>query len=383
MKLVAGNDIGNSETKMFVDDVLIKQPSVIKRLMKQPDFIEDDDEKNIANLLDDLVVEVSSAGLRRSGLFFVGKRANSTGMDVENLNIKTGNKHRNDIPVVMTLSMLSARAVQLHYQKENEVPSFIDLDVDLITAIPASEYSKEKAEQLEKRFFDHEHIVIVYVGDKSVTVKMKFNFVKVTREGLPALYAFLESEEDILSNYRKIYPDDGLIPMDLKDKKILHVDIGDGTSEYIYTIGLNPVVDACSGEPRGVGHAAEIAKELLKDETNGYVDLNRQQFMEHLRDTESNFHKLAQQFMKEARFIQSDKILEDVEEKYTNNAAGNVDIITVYGGGSIQFKEELYEDLKIFTEDVKCKLLWVPEKYAADMNAGGMNILIKKVFKQR
>src|SRR5699024_10559611 len=274
MELVVGNDIGNSETKTIVNDVLIKQPSVIKRLLKKPDFTEVDDRKNVINLLDELVVNVSSGALRRDGLYFVGKRANLSADNVENINIKLGNKHRNDIPVVMTLSMLSARAVQLHYQKENEVPSFIDLDVDLITAIPASEYSKEKAEQLEKRFFDHEHIVIVYVGDKSVTVKMKFNFVKVTREGLPALYAFLESEEDILSNYRKIYPDDGLIPMDLKDKKILHVDIGDGTSEYIYTIGLNPVVDACSGEPRGVGHAAEIAKELLKDETNGYVELN-------------------------------------------------------------------------------------------------------------
>ena len=31
-------------------------------------------------------------------------------------------------------------------------------------------------------------------------------------------------------------------------QKILHADIGDGTSEYIFSKGLNPVPDACWGE---------------------------------------------------------------------------------------------------------------------------------------
>lgn len=384
MELVVGNDIGNSETKTIVNDVLIKQPSVIKRLLKKPDFTEVDDRKNVINLLDELVVNVSSGALRRDGLYFVGKRANLSADNVENINIKLGNKHRNDIPIIMTLSMLSARAIQLHYQKENEVPSLIDLDVDMITAIPASEYSKEKAEQLQKRFLDHEHIVTVYVGGKSVTVKLNFNFVKVTQEGVPALYAFLESDEDILNDYRKIYPDDELEPKGLKDKKILHVDIGDGTTEYIYTIGLNPVVDACSGERRGVGHATEEATKLIKDEVGGYLDINRQQFIEMYRDETNNLHDLAKQFMSEARFLQSNQIIEDVEEKYISNTAGNVDIIAVYGGGSIQFKPELYDSLLEFAETVKCKLLWVPENYAVDMNVNGMMVLIEKVFsKQR
>src|SRR5699024_3325101 len=384
MELVVGNDIGNSETKNIVNDVLIKQHSVIKRLLKKPDFTEVDDRKNVINLLDELVVNISSGALRRDGLYFVGKRANLSADNVENINIKLGNKHRNDIPIIMTLSMLSARAIQLHYQKENEVPSLIDLDVDMITAIPASEYSKEKAEQLQKRFLDHEHIVTVYVGGKSVTVKLNFNFVKVTQEGVPALYAFLESDEDILNDYRKIYPDDELEQKGLKDKKILHVDIGDGTTEYIYTIGLNPVVDACSGERRGVGHATEEATKLIKDEVGGYLDINRQQFIEMYRDETNNLHDLAKQFMSEARFLQSNQIIEDVEEKYISNTAGNVDIIAVYGGGSIQFKPELYDSLLEFAETVKCKLLWVPENYAVDMNVNGMMVLIEKVFsKQR
>lgn len=382
MKLIVGNDIGNSATKTIVNGTLIKQPSVIKRLLKKPDFTEIDDRKNVINLLDELVVNVSSNAIRRDGLYFVGKRANVTADNVENINIKLGNKHKHDIPVIMTLSMLSARAVQLYYQEKSEVPSSLELDIDMITAIPASEFSKEKAEQLQNRFLDHEHIVTIYVGDKSVMVKLKFDFVRVTQEGVPALYAFLESDEEILSNYKKLYSDD-LIPKDLKDKKILHVDIGDGTTEYIYTTGLNPVLDACSGERRGVGHATEEATKLIKDEVGGYLNINRQQFISIHRDETHNLHVLANQFMREARYLQSNRILEDIEEKYTNNAAGNVDIIAVYGGGSIQFKPELYDSLLEFTETVKCKLLWVPENYAVDMNVNGMMVLIEKVFSKR
>lgn len=384
MELFVGNDIGNSETKTIVNDTIIKQPSVIKKLLKKPDFTEVNEQKNISNLLDELVVHVSSDAIRRDGLYFVGKRANVTADKVENINIKLGNKHKHDIPVVMTLSMLSARAIQLHYNENKEIPSTLDLDIEMVTAIPASEYSKEKAEQLENRFTHNPHLVTVYVGDKTVVVKLSFNFVKVTQEGVPALYAFLESDEDILENYRKLYPNDNSMPKDLRDKKILHLDIGDGTSEYIYTVGLNPVIDACSGERRGVGHATEEAMKLLKEHVGGFLNINRQQFISILRDEDNKLHEEAKQFMREARFLQSDLILEDVEEKYTNNAAGNVDIIAVYGGGSIQFKPELLDPLLEFAETVKCKVLWVPEKYAVDMNARGMGILMKNVFsKQR
>lgn len=381
MNLTVGNDIGNSETKTIVDDILIKQPSVIKRLIDKPNFTESGDQKNVINLLDDLVVDISSSALKRSGLFFVGKRANLTADgDVENINIDLGGKYKHDIPVVMTLSMVSARAIQMEYQKTNEIPSTLNLNIDMVTAIPASEYSKDKAEQLQKRFLNDYHLVSVYVGNNPVMVKIQFNFVKVTQEGVPALYSFLTSDENLLSDYKGMYIDDDLKPENLRNKKILHVDIGDGTTEYIYTVGLNPVVDACSGERRGVGHATEKAKELLKKEVSEHMEMNRQQFMSILRDPDHNIHEDANHLMRKARVLQSDRISEDVKKKYLNNAAGNVDIIAVYGGGSVQFKRELHDELKEFAEEVKCKLLWIPENYAVDANVNGMMVLMEEVF---
>ncbi|MGG6439814.1 ParM/StbA family protein [Saccharococcus caldoxylosilyticus] len=381
MKLVVANDIGNSETKMIVNDTLIKQPSVVKRLLSKPNVMETNVEKNIANLLDELIVHVTSNAIKRSGLYFIGKRANMTADKVENMNIKLGNKSKHDIPVLMTLSMLAARSVQLAYQENQELPSSISVDVSMTTAIPASEYSADQARYLEGRFTSNDHVVIVYVGETPVTVTLHFQTVKVTQEGIPALYALLESENEILKNYNEHYKKQA-VPKDFANKRILHVDIGDGTTEYVYTVGMNPVTDVCSGEKRGVGHATEEATQLLKEEVGGFLNLNRQQFMDIFRDPSHHLHDLAVRFMQEARYSQAQRILEDIQEKYSD-IAGNVDVIAVYGGGSIQFKEELYEELLDFANTVHCEVLWIPEKYAVDMNVNGLHVINEKIlFKQ-
>lgn len=381
MKLVVANDIGNSETKMIVNDTLIKQPSVVKRLLSKPNVMETNVEKNIANLLDELIVHVTSNAMKRSGLYFIGKRANMTADKVENMNIKLGNKSKHDIPVLMTLSMLAARSVQLAYQENQELPSSISVDVSMTTAIPASEYSADQARYLEGRFTSNDHVVIVYVGETPVTVTLHFQTVKVTQEGVPALYALLESDNEILKNYNEHYQKQA-VPKDFANKRILHVDIGDGTTEYIYTVGMNPVTDVCSGEKRGVGHATEEATQLLKEEVGGFLNLNRQQFMNIFRDPSHHLHDLAVRFMQEARYSQAQRILEDIQEKYSD-IAGSVDVIAVYGGGSIQFKEELYEELLDFANTVHCEVLWIPEKYAVDMNVNGLHVINQKIlFKQ-
>lgn len=381
MKLVVANDIGNSETKIIVNDTLIKQPSVVKRLLSKPNVMETNVKKNIANLLDELIVHVTSNAIKRSGLYFIGKRANMTADKVENMNIKLGNKSKHDIPVLMTLSMLAARSVQLAYQENQELPSSMSVDVFMTTAIPASEYSADQARYLEGRFTSNDHVVIVYVGETPVTVTLHFQTVKVTQEGIPALYALLESENEILKNYNEHYKKQA-VPKDFANKRILHVDIGDGTTEYIYTVGMNPVTDVCSGEKRGVGHATEEATQLLKEEVGGFLNLNRQQFMDIFRDPSHHLHDLAVRFMQEARYSQAQRILEDIQEKYSD-IAGNVDVIAVYGGGSIQFKEELYEELLDFANTVHCEVLWIPEKYAVDMNVNGLHVINEKIlFKQ-
>ncbi|WP_430510703.1 ParM/StbA family protein [Gottfriedia solisilvae] len=377
MELEIANDIGNSETKTKFNGHLVKQPSVIKFVYEVPPVKEIDIKKNVANLLDDLIVNVTSKAIARNGLYMVGKRATLHGKN-DNMNILLGNKYKHDIPVIMTLSMTAAKAVKSFYEEEGVLPKNIIVESKMSTAIPASEFTYEKAAYLENRFLDGTHIVIVYVGNELVTVQINFKQVKVMKEGVPSLYALLESDKNILNRYNETYKKDA-IPKDFRNKKILHVEIGDGTTEYIYTIGMNPEVELCSGEKRGVGHATEEAVKLLINERNGNLKINRQQFMDILRDPSHISHDSANKFMDMTRYNEGLNIIEDVQKKYYE-IAGNLEVLAVYGGGSIQFENELYEPLLDFANSVKCELLYIPEEYAVDMNVNGLDVLNRKVL---
>ena len=161
----------------------------------------------------------------------------------------------------------------------------------------------------------------------------------------------------------------------------MHVDIGSGTTEYIYSVGVNPKPDQCTGERRGVGHAVEEAINLMKDERKG-LNINRQQFAKYIErpDEYPKDHKLAVECLKEARINQVDFILDDIENKYITTLSSEPEYIVCYGGGSIEFKEDMYKYLKEFADSVDAKVLWIPEEYAVDMNVRGLDILNKNMF---
>ncbi|MBG9579819.1 hypothetical protein ABE42_11530, partial [Bacillus thuringiensis] len=82
-------------------------------------------------------------------------------------------------------------------------------------------------------------VVIIYVGDRPITVQVECSKVRVTKEALAALYAITEAPDEMFKEFQELYKDcldNKEITGDFfKDKKILHTDIGEGTSEYIFT----------------------------------------------------------------------------------------------------------------------------------------------------
>ncbi|MCY8056475.1 ParM/StbA family protein [Bacillus inaquosorum] len=389
MNMKVAADIGNSTTKMIVEDELFSQPSVIRRLMKKPQITETDLKKNVTNLDENLTVHITSPAIKGTadGLYVIGRKAITTDLDkVQNMNIKLGNKHKHDLPVIMILSMIARKIIKDEFNETGELAESYSAVCELSSAIPASEFSFEKAQILEKRFATKAHTVIVHLGEVRVTINLTFKKVKVTQEGVPAIFSILSEDETILEKFNQMYEKDEknqhetLKPVDLKTMKIFHVDIGDGTTEYIYTNGVNPILDACSGEKRGVGHATEEATVLLNEELNGLMKINRQSFMSIVADETHNLHNEAVNALDIAKGSQANFILEDTIEKVSNKAGNNVDIVVVYGGGSIQFRQYLFDDLKEFTDQIKTKLLWIPEEKAVNLNVRGLDILNRKVF---
>ncbi|MDD9150428.1 MULTISPECIES: ParM/StbA family protein [unclassified Sporolactobacillus] len=375
MKMLIADDNGNSTTKMIVNESLIKQPTMVRRIYSAPTVADGTINEAVSTLMDRLLLDISSPAVRRNGLYMIGQRAKSSSTQAEAMNIHVGRKADSDIPLITTLGMTAAKAVQDRFFQTLQFPDTITAEAYMTGAIPASEYTTKIARSLEDKYMKVPHIVTVHVLDKIVTVKNIFRQVKITQEGIPALYALLEADAGILKNYKG----EETSPRDFKNKRALHVDIGDGTTEYIYTEGVNPVPDQCSGARRGVGHATEEAIKMLSDLTNGYVKLTRQQYMDVLSDPDNNYYAEAKGYFAETLLAQADKIQQDVEEKFMELSA-SVDYIVVYGGGSIAFYDTLYERLQTFAENANTKLLWVPAEYAVDMNVKGMDSLNKHLF---
>lgn len=377
MRTVA--DIGNSELKMMINGELVKQQNVNKRIFGRVKNKEGSLQHSVTNLMDEICVHVTSDAIERDGKFYVGYRAAHSNGKPDALDIELGDKHKRDLPVVNVLSVMASKAVQTIYNEVGELPKNIEIPASLILAIPASEYEPSKARFLESRFKDNEHVVIVYLGEEKVTVQITFEIVRVTREGVPALYAIFEGNSDMFTDFSKLYELENIDGQYFKDKKVLHADIGDGTSEYIYSDGLNPVPDACWGEKRGIGHAIEGAIKLLQEEYEGGVDINRQQFSELVTDSDDKKHDKAVEFLEETRYMQAQGIYNDIEKSYIYKTSSKAEVLAVYGGGSIALKDDLYKKSLEFCKVNDIQLLWIPQKYATEMNVRGMEILSDKL----
>lgn len=386
LKYRIGADVGNSSTKSVIrlmdenpKPKAMKQKTLISPNVTIPSVTEDNLETSVNNLSNNMIAHINSKSIKRPSTFAIGEKATSVGRVKRNMNITIGDKHKNDIPIVMVLGMIATKAVQDYYQSNNEIPQDINVSVEYSTALPAREYDPSVAQTFENRFLVETHVVDIYVNAKPVTVRITFEKAKVTQEGVPAVYALIEGGEKLLTEYHKTYGND-ILNKDFKNRKLLLVDIGDGTTEFIYMVNGKPVNDLCDGKRFGVGHAADVAKKLFDEEVQVDIAMTRQQFMQVVFDKDHHFHDKANSSMEDAKVEQAEMILEQITDMFLNTLSGNVDDIVVFGGGSAAFREDLYEDLKNFTDSVNSRTLWVPKEMAPSLNAIGLDILNQKVF---
>lgn len=379
------NDVGNNKMKVMEmqdEEMRVwKIESAYRRLNKLPDVQELDLEKNVLNLMDNLVVNITSQSIERSGLYSIGKKATAVSKNgLYNMDIESAMKHKEDFVLIGTLGFISARAIQKEFKTYGVLQDIINVNVFMSTAIPASQHNAITSKELKERFTNNKHTVIVYFGDQQVTVNVKFKKVFVTKEGVPALYSIYQSEKDMFKEFNDTY-NLNWTGENFAEKQIFHTDIGSGTTEYVYTVGSNPVPDRCSGERKGVGHAIESAIPVMELRRNG-ININRQQYSEYLENPELHpkNSNLAKSILEDVSFEQSDSILASIIKKNKIEMANETEIFAVYGGGSIPFKEEMYNKLFEYAKKEDAKLLWIPEKYAVDMNVKGLDILNKNVF---
>ena len=381
MNLCVGIDIGNAKTEMAFESEkqlqLVRQPSVISYLPRTPESNDLPLEQVMENLIDNLIVNISSPSIKRNGDYYIGKKAMQHDGIKTNMMISLGGKSTHDLPVITSLSLVAATSVKKYYDTEGELPESLSINLKMATAIPSSEYSRQNAKTLEDRF-KNKHILTLYIGEYQVLTSIKVVECKVTEEGRTSMLAFLNSDNEILQDFNEIYGENKK-PSDFLKARTLHSDIGDGTSEFVVIEGASPVQGLSKCKRLGVGHASDLAISLLREQINISDKFTRQQLQEWLgRENEKG--QLARTLMKEATYGQALSILEEIQLAYQELASSDVDYAFVHGGGSITFKEDLQEELMSFAEHNHFKVVWIPEKFATTMNSRGTFYLAKMLF---
>lgn len=382
MELCCGIDIGNAKTEVaFMSNgemKFVRQPSVVTYLTSKPDANDSDEATVMSQLFENLTVQTFSQGLKQDGLYFVGTKALSSADGIRNMPIHSGQKSEHDIPLLASFSILSGIGIDEYYKANKQLPKSLHMKVKMATAIPSSEYTKDIARRLEVRFLG-EHNVNMFVGESTVLVTLEITHCKVTEEGKTAMLAFLNSDASILAHYNETYATN-LTPADFSKAKSLHADIGDGTSEIVYTNGFNPVAGGSRGLRVGVGHATQNAIELYKKElSNSTGEITRQHFMETLNG-KNDKAKIANEQMEKATIGQAVKILDKIMEGFAEVTTSSADYFFVHGGGSIVFKKNLYEDLLSFASRVSGQVVWIPAEHATTMNSKGTFYLAEFLF---
>lgn len=389
MNFQVGNDNGNSEHDIIINGRIITQPNVFGRTKKyeaQEDMnikqlFNDDPDKVDSQINSNLVVSINSPSCE-PGIYYIGKFALASGILVHNLGLGLENdKTNSDVPVINTLAQIAAEAVRESY-KNNTLDKPIVVNVDMTTELPITQFNKVNEKKFSERFLISKHSVIVHVGRIPVSVDIFFDYVKVLPEGVPPIHYLktLPEGHALVHEFNERYG----LNVDGKyfdKKKILHNSIGDGTTEIPLTedIIFNP--HFITGVENGAGYAIEKALPEFKKSAH-LRTFTRQDFSKAVQDTNSKHHLNALEHLEDPLEVEAEQISRATRGE-AERAKNDIDILAVYGGGSILMKNKLEPIYEKFCEETDIKLLYMPKEYSVIIEALGLYEFTKgSIFKK-
>lgn len=394
---IVGNDNGNSEHDLIINGEEIAQPNIISKVTKLPLLDDINIEYTIKNLHSQLIVTVNSPSAL-PGIYYCGEYALKSGQRIHNIEVGSDNdKASTDIVVINTLAQIAAFAVKKAYESNPKLDNQIVAKVDMTTALPVTQYCKELSDKLINKFLVGKHNVIVHVGVLRADVDITFEFGKVLPEGVTTIHALQsymntkkektsEDETERNKEVKRLFGEfNRTYGLDIdgnyfKKKKILHVAIGEGTTEVPITDDVKFDTNFINGDNYGVGHAIKNALSDFKKKTT-LRTFTRQNFSALLRDPEHKNYNKAMDCVEPYLESESEDILGLVKDEL-EKANNDVDIICVYGGGSILMKEYLQKKLYALGENTDVKIFYVPAEFAVKLEAVGMYEFTKgKIYK--
>lgn len=383
IKLKVGNDNGNSEQDIIINGVQLQQADVYGRVIGRLNLEELDQDDFIENLENNLVIGIAGSKYVNTGEYYVGNYTLKSGATVRNTEVGAGNnKTDSEVVYLNTIGQIAAYAVKKAHKGDKTI-SDIEVNVDMTTALPITQYDKMEAEKFANKFMDGEHRLTVKTPQKDYYVNLKFNFVKVIPEGVTTTFALIGGVDEIYKTYNQKVREnltkvskDSLYMEELntayftkEQRRILHISIGESTTEYPITNGIAFDPNFVQGSNNGNGHAIKKALPLFNSEFR--CSYSRQMYSDVVKSSGHKFHQDTLNYLigpleDEAQEIYR-RAVDELER--SNN---EVDVIMVYGGGSILMREFLEPKLEAVARQIRSRLLYVDKEYAVTLESKGL-----------
>ncbi|MYU60049.1 ParM/StbA family protein [Lactobacillus salivarius] len=398
VKMNVTNDLGYGSVKAKVNDTKIHFPSVLA-LQREQDIakpVEFDSEKEKLSYLSDMInhmdVTVSSSAVKTQGRFLLGTAAvkSSLPMRAFDVNDFTG-KSDNDLSIILTLGMIAAQRVALAVKNDEDLSEQLNAEVNMTTALPVSEGKKNGiVDSYINKYVNSKHTVVFHNLKDPITVSLTFNKVYVALEGEVAQLYIQNSDiklkglikKDFAKNYPELATEIEVTDL-VKIKNLLGIDIGEGTTDLVVIKDGKANAVSSTSLPTGYGNALQDAIDVLQTQNMNFEA--RSQLQDYLSQDVSPLAKRMQNKVRQTVFEQlapfADKIVE-AASKTMRKAGANVEVLYVYGGGSIpmleqtELRQKLAQKMKDFSGGIDVPVIWIDKSYAQILNEKGLELVL-------
>lgn len=398
VKMNVTNDLGYGSVKAKVNDTKIHFPSVLA-LQREQDIakpVEFDSEKEKLSYLSDMInhmdVTVSSSAVKTQGRFLLGTAAvkSSLPMRAFDVNDFTG-KSDNDLSIILTLGMIAAQRVALAVKNDEDLSEQLNAEVNMTTALPVSEGKKNGiVDSYINKYVNSKHTVVFHNLKDPITVSLTFNKVYVALEGEVAQLYIQNSDiklkglikKDFAKNYPELATEIEVTDL-VKIKNLLGIDIGEGTTDLVVIKDGKANAVSSTSLPTCYGNALQDAIDVLQTQNMNFEA--RSQLQDYLSQDVSPLAKRMQNKVRQTVFEQlapfADKIVE-AASKTMRKAGANVEVLYVYGGGSIpmleqtELRQKLAQKMKDFSGGIDVPVIWIDKSYAQILNEKGLELVL-------
>lgn len=398
-------DVGNDSMKLDINGSEIVAPSAIATLTGNtaPKTFTTKEELNhyMANFLDHMQVSVSSPAVKHlTNRYAVGKRAVDSHLPLQIFDINSSSdKSSDDLAFILLFSLIGASAIKQTYSQTHSLPTSIERDIILTTALPISEGKKPGViDRYKEIFTNSSHVVTFHNFADPISVRLNFKYVYVGLEGEVAQVALINAPnqypqlaQSLYNDFITHYPNMEGVTIEeiIKAANKILIDIGGKTVDISVLSGGSVNSYMSNSLMYGFDNVLQDSVDVLQTMNRNFE--NSQNLSEYLRNKPSVFDMQSYKIVKGVVVDQSESLKVAITNglsKTLGHSGFTPNLIINTGGGSIgmmndtDLRTSLSDVTKNFNGGTSNPVLYVGDEFAQNLNMLGLKLIRDELVKK-